>query len=159
MEYVLDSGKWTYIVILLILGCISFFVADIKFKIYKFDMIQKLFGLTDNQCKFIAAIFIIAGLWLILNLYGEFISLKTTPNQIMLKYLKPRPSVMIFNNLIERYEVRIPKVKENRGIIIYFTNGKKYKSTYVGPEGRDVFDKLTKQLDVLVRKNNAVRTQ
>lgn len=157
MEYVLDSGKWTYFLILFGLFCVLFFIADIKFKIYKIDMIQKAFGLTDNQSKFISTIFIMVGVGIILFLYSEFISIKITNEKVILKYPKPRPTAVITNNLIDYYEIKIPQIKKNRGLMIYLTNGKKYKSVYVGHENRDVFNKLIEHLDTLIRKNKTIK--
>ena len=154
MEYVLDNAKWGYIAIILFLGGIFFLIADIKFRLFKIDPLKEFLGFTDNQMKLLSIGLIVLILWVVLPLYNEFISAKIDVDQMTLKYLKPRPPMVISNGLVDHYRIKTSEYEESKGnrrLTIFLKNGKRYKSTYVGPENREILNQLIAQLDILIK--------
>lgn len=158
MEYVLTKEfKEAYLCILFILCLIVYLIADIKYKIYKLGSVQNILCLTDNQMKLISILLIGGGLWGLSFFYEGFVSVKVFSDTITLRYLKPKFDAVLSKDLIDRYEVSISEHKDtkgNRGLEIYLTNGKKYKSTGVGPEQMEILNQLSKQLDILINNKD-----
>jgi hypothetical protein len=159
-EYVLEGElKLVYIGILFFSCLILYLIADIKFKLFRFDMLQGILGWTDNQMKLFSAVLIIMGVWGITFIYSGFFSVKIDSNEITLKYFKPRPPVIISKESLGHYEVSISQhedTKGNQGLVIYLKNGRKYKSAGIDVKRKDILDQLTKQLDIVIKEHKEV---
>lgn len=159
MEYVLEDGRLGYILIFFVSCFLLYLFCDIKFKLFKIGMLQEILGWTDNQMKLFSAILIVGILWGIFSIYIHFLSVKLTDNELILKYLKPRPPVIISKGSLDHYEVSVSQDKETKGNLefkIYLKDGRKY-DTGIDAKRKDILNQLTAQLDILIKSTQKDR--
>lgn len=151
MTYSLGSVKWAYICFLMVLSLSLLLLLDSLFLwLYNNSALPKL--ITPRVYRIFAAIIAIWGIIVSLLVgYEEFLKVKFSNENMSIEYLWPRLEIKIPFSQLSRYEIKIPpKVPENRRLIIYLKNGKKYKSTS-DQEYRDNFNKAVEELDRILK--------